>query len=86
MEHLSGSQHPALLSKKCTECNFLLKNQFHPSGDETLPYWTLFCPNFSCPKFGDPQIIYEFETDNRPTVVDDKLIHDTKPDTSIESD
>lgn len=86
METLRGSQHPALLLKKCPECNFALKSLFHLSGDGKPPHWILFCHNLSCSLFGDPQIEYVFIPDKTYTIVADNLLPDLPPDTSIESD
>ena len=86
MENLRGSQHPALLLKKCPECNFALKNQLVLSSSNSSAFWLLFCPNLTCSLFAVPQIRYKFEHDSFNTIVDDQLISEVAPDTSIESD
>lgn len=86
METMNGSTHPATLMKKCSVCNFILKNQFNLALDDDPPYWYLFCPNLSCVKFGLPQIRYKFFKADAPMTVDSKLFSDAKPDTSLESD
>lgn len=86
MEHLKGAQHPAVYLKKCPECNFMLKNQLNLGTVDQDPYWDLFCPNLTCPNFGIPLIRYTFESDHPIKQVDDTLIDEVAPDTSIESD
>jgi len=86
METLTGSQHPATLLKKCAGCNFILKNQLHLATPDQPPHFDLFCPNLTCFNFGKVAIRYTLEPLSSAPVVDDNLIHDTKPDTSIESD
>lgn len=86
MEHLKGSTHPATLLKKCPECNFILKNQFRLASTETHPHWDLFCPNLTCPRFGEVAILYQFVSVQPEKVVDSTLFPDNNPDTSIESD
>jgi len=86
MENLSGSDHPALLMKKCPKGNFSLKNHLHLSDGDRQPYWLLFCPNLTCPNFAIPLVNYKLDTPFSPTTVDDNLINEALPDTSIESD
>jgi len=86
METLKGSQHPATLMKKCPECNFILKNHFHCGNDDQSPSWVLFCPNLTCPAFGQIAILYEFVTGSAPKLVDPTLISEVPPDTSIQDD
>lgn len=67
MQEMTGSLHPISLNERCPTCRFILKPHFYLGRAEVSPHWLLYCPNLSCPDFGQARVRYTFEHSGGPT-------------------